>query len=154
MPGRNKWLIKVSKWLFLWPALVKVEFQDPNLYKTILEDEKKSFLHLIWMITFLEFDYTIPIKVSILRLKDRRKQQSSLWPITKTLKYDYYHLASVSRGFWGLIRVISYHNPWFTYLKYRNVWLLQLQKFQYILAFITLHKYNLPREDTVAAGSL
>ena len=115
---------------------------------------KKSFLHLIWMITFLEFDYTIPIKVSILRLKDRRKQQSSLWPITKTLKYDYYHLASVSRGFWGLIRVISYHNPWFTYLKYRNVWLLQLQKFQYILAFITLHKYNLPREDTVAAGSL
>ena len=147
-------MIKVSKCLFLWPALVKVEFQDPNLYKTILEDEKKSFLHLIWMITFLEFDYTIPIKVSILRLKDRRKQQSSLWPITKTLKYDYYHLASVSRGFWGLIRVISYHNPWFTYLKYRNVWLLQLQKFQYILAFITLHKYNLPREDTVAAGSL
>ena len=69
---------KSEQMSFLWPALVKVEFQDPNLYKTILEDEKKSFLHLIWMITFLEFDYTIPIKVSILRLKDRRKQQSSL----------------------------------------------------------------------------
>ena len=34
---------KSEQMSFLWPALVKVEFQDLNLYKTILEDEKKIF---------------------------------------------------------------------------------------------------------------